>query len=81
IRVADSGPGFPPEIAGRLFTPFATTKEAGMGLGLSISRSIVEAHGGRIWAAPAPQGVAGMRGADIRFTLPAYEEPGENDVA
>jgi signal transduction histidine kinase len=69
IRVRDSGPGFAAEITGRLFTPFATTKEAGMGLGLSISRSIVEAHGGRIWIA-----ADGARGTDIRFTVPVYSD-------
>jgi two-component system sensor kinase FixL len=69
IAVADNGPGFPPEIAERLFTRFASTKETGMGLGLSISRSIVEAHGGRIWAAST------VEGAEIRFTLPVYAEP------
>jgi two-component system, LuxR family, sensor kinase FixL len=67
IRVRDTGPGFSPDIAGRLFTALATTKETGMGLGLSISRSIVEAHGGRIWA-EADNG----RGADIRLLLPIY---------
>jgi two-component system sensor kinase FixL len=70
FAIADSGPGFPPEIAHRLFTPFATNKEGGMGLGLSISRSIIEAHGGRIWAvAQTPDA-----GAEIRFTLPAYTD-------
>ncbi len=74
IAVRDTGPGFPPEIADRLFTPFATTKETGMGLGLSISRSIVEAHGGRIWAAPQ------ARGADLRFTLPVYRAAGDDEA-
>ncbi len=77
ITVADSGRGIPPEIADRLFTPFATTKEAGMGLGLSISRSIIEAHGGSIAAMPSPAGA----GAEIRFTVPVYvDEPGETDA-
>jgi len=70
FAVADSGPGIPAEIASRLFTPFATTKESGMGLGLSVSRSIIETHGGQIWAVPRAAG----EGAEIRFTLPAYSE-------
>jgi signal transduction histidine kinase len=70
IRVQDTGPGFPPEIADRLFKPFATTKDAGMGLGLAISRSIVESHGGQIRALPRPPG----EGAEIRFTLPLYAD-------
>lgn len=68
FAVQDTGPGFAPEVADRMFTPFATTKSSGMGLGLSISRSIIEAHGGRIWSTPAGPG----GGADIRFTLPSY---------
>jgi PAS domain S-box-containing protein len=68
IAVQDTGPGIPAEMASRLFTPFATTKDSGMGLGLAISRTIIEAHGGRIWMNERPQGT------DIRFTLPAYTE-------
>ncbi|MBS0334324.1 MAG: PAS domain S-box protein [Proteobacteria bacterium] len=64
VFVADTGPGIGPEIADSLFTPFATTKKAGMGVGLSISRTIIEAHGGRIWAEPNPAG-----GTVFRFTL------------
>lgn len=65
ITVADTGPGLAPQIASRLFEAFATTKENGMGLGLSICRTIVESHGGRISARPAQGG-----GTEFRFTLP-----------
>lgn len=68
VRVCDTGPGFTGEIAERLFTPFATTRKSGMGLGLSISRSIIEAHGGRIWVQPADGG------AEVRFTVPKYAD-------
>lgn len=64
VAVADTGPGLAPEIAGRLFTAFVSTKPGGMGMGLSICRSIVEAHGGRLWAEP------NGGGAVFRFTLP-----------
>ena len=64
ITVADSGPGLPKEIAERLFEPFRSTKEAGMGLGLSISATIVAAHGGRIWAEPSKLG-----GTAFHFTV------------
>jgi two-component system sensor kinase FixL len=64
IAVADTGPGIAPEIAGQLFQPFVTTKREGMGVGLSISSTIVEAHGGRIWAEPNEGG-----GTVFRFTL------------
>jgi two-component system sensor kinase FixL len=64
VVVTDTGPGVAEEMAPQLFQPFITTKAAGMGVGLSISRTIVEAHGGRIWAARAPGG-----GAEFHFTL------------
>ena len=68
VRVTDTGSGMTPEVASKLFEPFLTTKMTGMGIGLSICRSIVESHGGRIWAAPNPQG-----GTIFSFTIPAME--------
>ncbi len=65
IEVRASGPGLPPESLDRVFDAFYTTKTAGTGMGLSICRSIIEAHGGRIWASRA----AGA-GATVQFTLP-----------
>jgi PAS domain S-box-containing protein len=66
VSVADCGVGIPAENADRLFTPFFTTKSSGMGMGLSICRSIIEAHGGRLWAtANVPFG------AMFQFTLPS----------
>jgi two-component system sensor kinase FixL len=65
VSVADSGPGITPELADRLFQPFFTTKKTGMGLGLSICREIVEAHHGKLSAAPGPSG-----GAVFRLMLP-----------
>ena len=70
LAVADTGPGLVPEVAGRLFEPFVSTKPEGMGVGLSICRSIVEAHGGRLWAEPNPGG-----GTVFRFALPAGLPP------
>jgi PAS domain S-box-containing protein len=66
VTVSDSGPGIPPEAASRIFEPFFTTKEAGMGMGLSVSRTIVDAHGGRIGADTARGG-----GATFKVSLPA----------
>jgi len=56
ITVSDTGPGIAPDIAGRLFQPFVTTKPTGLGLGLSICREIVEAHEGQLTAAPGATG-------------------------
>lgn len=66
VAVADIGPGIPSAICGRLFEPFVSTKHDGMGLGLSISRSIIEAHDGHLIAEPNPGG-----GSVFRFTLPS----------
>jgi two-component system sensor kinase FixL len=66
IAVADTGPGLALGVVDRLFDSFVSTKPGGMGMGLSICRSIVEAHGGRIWTEPNPGG-----GTLFRFTLPA----------
>jgi two-component system sensor kinase FixL len=64
VSVVDTGPGLDREAAVRLFQPFVTTKAQGMGVGLSISRNIIEAHGGRIWTEANPEG-----GAVFRFTV------------
>jgi PAS domain S-box-containing protein len=67
VEVRDSGPGFTPAVLDRVFEAFYTTKPGGLGLGLSICRSIIEAHNGRLWAGPNVP-----RGAIFRFTASAY---------
>lgn len=74
ITVADTGPGVAPEVAEKLFTAFVTTKAEGMGLGLSICRTIVEANGGRIWMESRPGG-----GTIFHFTLPRALTEKEGD--
>ncbi|HND22043.1 MAG TPA: ATP-binding protein, partial [Acidobacteriota bacterium] len=66
--VRDGGIGIPPDKFDSIFEPFFTTKREGLGMGLSVTRSIVEAHGGRIWAENNPD-----RGASFYFTLPVAE--------
>ena len=69
ITVRDSGPGLDPQRLNRLFDAFYTTKPQGLGMGLAISRSIIEAHGGRLWAK-----ANALRGALFQFTLPIRDE-------
>jgi two-component system sensor kinase FixL len=69
VSVSDTGSGISPKISEQLFQPFITSKRHGMGVGLSISRTIVETHGGRIWVEPNPQG-----GTIFNFTLAAVNE-------
>jgi two-component system sensor kinase FixL len=66
VSVSDTGPGISAEMAENLFQPFVTTKNSGMGMGLNICRSIIEAHGGRLWLEANPGG-----GAIFRFNVPA----------
>ena len=86
ISVRDAGPGIAPEVAAKLFTPFYSTRSEGMGLGLSLCRTVIEQHGGALdfGAGPAPEG-----GTEFRFTLPSppnrtlgkpVPESGENPV-
>lgn len=74
IAVADSGSGLPDDIAARLFEPFVSTKPNGMGFGLSICRSIVEVHGGRLQCEANPGG-----GMIFRFTVPSAPHDGDNN--
>jgi two-component system sensor kinase FixL len=74
IKVADTGTGIAQEIADQLFQPFVTTKSQGLGVGLSISRTIVESHGGRIWVEPNPGG-----GTIFRFTLRTVRQEDVHD--
>ncbi len=76
IQVQDSGPGLAEEVAERLFQPFVTTKPEGLGIGLSICRTIVDAHDGRLWATPNPDG-----GTIFHLLLPAVSDAGDGDAA
>jgi C4-dicarboxylate-specific signal transduction histidine kinase len=68
VIVLDTGPGINPQMLEQIFEPFVTGKSQGLGMGLAISRTIVKAHGGRIWAENDPGG-----GAALRFTLPVFQ--------
>ena len=76
VSVADNGPGLSPEVREKLFRPFVTTKTSGMGVGLSICRSIIDAHGGRLWAEDSPDG-----GTVFKFTVPHAQPTLSRDVA
>ena len=74
VTISDSGPGFSEGVAERLFQPFVTTKNEGMGIGLTICQSIVAAHGGRIWASPNAEA-----GVSFHFLLPVVIETVRDD--
>ncbi|MEI9993353.1 MAG: PAS domain S-box protein [Rhizomicrobium sp.] len=76
VTVSDTGSGIAPDVMARLFEPFVTTKENGMGVGLTICQSIIEAHDGKIWGQ-----ANGERGASFRFRLPTAESVGSRDAA
>jgi signal transduction histidine kinase len=76
ISVIDRGPGISDDHMTRLFAPFFTTKTEGMGIGLSISRSIIDSHGGRIWAERNEH-----HGTTFHFVIPTSPETGSGDVA
>jgi two-component system, OmpR family, sensor histidine kinase VicK len=70
VSIKDTGIGIAPQIVPRLFTKFATKSEKGTGLGLFISKSTIEAHGGKIWAENNPDG----KGATFSFSLPIVDK-------
>ena len=70
VTIRDSGTGIEEAIRHRIFDPLFTTKPAGMGMGLSICRRIIEAHGGRLWASPGTP-----HGTEFRFTIPGSNRP------
>jgi two-component system sensor histidine kinase DctS len=76
VSIADRGAGIPPEVREHLFQPFYTTKAEGMGMGLNICRSILELHGGRVWADPNPGG-----GTIFSFSIPAEPARASGDAA
>jgi two-component system sensor histidine kinase DctS len=73
FSVVDRGPGIPDDVAARLFTPFFTTRSEGMGLGLSLCRTVIEQHGGALDFVSLAGGATGV-GTEFRFTLPAEAE-------
>jgi two-component system sensor histidine kinase VicK len=76
VSIKDTGSGIDPEILPRLFTKFVTKSDKGTGLGLFISKSIVEAHGGRIWAKNNENSIDGNRGATFTIILPITKQRG-----
>ena len=68
LTVTDSGPGIDEEMLDKIFQPFISTRKAGLGMGLAINRTIVEAHRGRLWAENSPD-----QGAVFRITLPVTQ--------
>lgn len=75
VSVSDTGSGIDPAIRDQLFQPFITTKSEGMGVGLSISRTIIDAHSGKLWVDDNPEG-----GAIFRFSLPVMEDRAQENV-